>query len=207
MSARVFLLLATDRLAFRPLTREEIPSLCARVTLACVADMCAGGHDLRIPAEMERVFARAYLILRHGQTVGTFNFNDDNRSFGIWIAPEHRGCGYASEAVEAFASHPIFGAAIGGAGCFEDNTACRKILERSGFVEQRRLVVQSPFCPAPRVTIFFRRRRRRPAASDFKPIGQGADSLDYGRSLVPRPLRALFRKLRPDRQAVAEPQR
>ena len=111
MSAYVSLLLATDRLAFRPLTRDDIPSLCARVTEACVADMCAGGHDVRIPSEMEKVFARAYLILRHGQIVGTFNFNDDNQSFGIWIAPEHRGCGYASEAVEAFASHPIFGAA------------------------------------------------------------------------------------------------
>jgi hypothetical protein len=204
MSAYVSLLLATDRLAFRPLTRDDIPSLCARITQACVADMCAGGHDVRIPAEMALVFARAYLILRHGQIVGTFNFNDDNQSFGIWIAPEHRGCGYASEAVEAFVSHPIFGAAIRGAGCFEDNAASRKILERCGFVEQRRLVVQSPFCPAPRVAIFFRRRRRRPAAGDFRPIGQGADSLDYGRSLVPRPLRALFRKFRPDRHAAAE---
>jgi GNAT acetyltransferase-like protein len=204
MSAYVSLLLATDRLAFRPLTRDDIPSLCARVTLACVADMCGGGHDVRIPSEMERVFARAYLILRHGQIVGTFNFNDDNQSFGIWIAPEHRGCGYASEAVDAFASHPIFGAAIRGAGCFEDNAASRKILERCGFVEQRRVVVQSPFCASPRVAIFFRRRRRRPAASDFKPIGQGADSLDYGPSLVPRPLRALFRKFRADRHAVAE---
>jgi GNAT acetyltransferase-like protein len=196
MSAEVSLLLATDRLAFRPLSRAEIPALCARVTLACVADMCAAGHDLRVPAEMEMVFARAYLILRNGETVGTFNFNDDNRSFGIWIAPEHRGRGYASEAVQAFVSHPIFGAGIRGAGCFEDNLACRKVLARSGFVEQGRTVIQSPFCPAPRVAIFFRRRNRRPAAGGFKPIGQGADSLAYGRSLMPRPLRALLRKFR-----------
>lgn len=188
---------ATARLAFRPLIRDDIPALSRRVTAACIADMCAGGHDVRQPAEMERVFLRAFLILRDDEIVGTFNLNDDHRSFGIWIAPEHRRRGYAGEAVAAFLSHPIFGAAILGAGCFEDNAACRKILERNGFVWERRVMVQSPFCPEPRAAIFFRRRRRRPALADYKPVGNGADSIVYGHSIFARPVRALIRKLRP----------
>lgn len=200
MADDVAIILATARLAFRPLTRDDIPALSGRVTAACVADMCPGGHDVRNPAEMEKVFARAFLILRDGATVGTFNLNDDNRSFGIWIAPEHRRRGYAAETVDAFVSHPIFGPAILGAGCFEDNTACRKILERQGFIRERRVVVQSPFCVEPRPAIFYRRRRRRPALCDYKPVGNGADSLIYGHSAFARPVLALIRKFRPSAQ-------
>ncbi len=129
-------------------------------------------------------------------------------SFGIWIAPEHRGCGYASEAVEAFVSHPIFGAAIRGAGCFEDNTACRKILERAAaFVRVTPIGRPVAVLPGPARHHLFPPSPPPSGGQRDSPIGQGADLRDYGRLLVPRLLRALFRKLRLDRQAVAEPQR
>lgn len=155
---------ASDQLALRQMTREDIPSICRRFTRACVADLSPDGSDIRNPAELASVFADAYVILRGDEIVGALTCNFD-RSFGIWIAPEHRRQGYGAEAVEIFLAAPALSESISGAVCFEDNFPCRRILERNGFVELYRRRLHSRLAPAPRTAVYYRRGETEAAAA------------------------------------------
>jgi predicted GNAT family acetyltransferase len=147
------------RLRFRPLRSEDVPGLCPRITLACVAEMCIHNNDVRDQRVFRGSFAHAYAIEIDNHIVGFMALNRADNSFGIWIAPEHRVRGYASETVVAFLTHPRLGKSILAAGCFEDNTACRRLIEGSGFREERRTVIKSRFCPEARVGVFYFRAR------------------------------------------------
>lgn len=188
------LLATTDRLALRQMTREDIPSICRRFTWACVADLSPDGSDIRNPAELASVFADAYVILHREEIVGALTCNFD-RSFGIWIAPEHRRQGYGAEAVAIFLATPSLSATIRGAGCFEDNFPCRRILERNGFVELYRRRLQSRFSPTPRTAIYYRRDSA--AAPD-------TDAASPGLSRFARARLAFFELFRPASPTAAD---
>lgn len=71
------------------------------------------------------------IIERNGEIVGTINCNNRG-DFGFWVAERYRGQGIASAAVKLyFAKWAVpFGHY---AGCWADNPASRRVLEKSGF--------------------------------------------------------------------------
>jgi hypothetical protein len=147
--------LVTKRLVVRALTYDDIPLICPRITAACVADMSPSDSDFRKPDELATFVGHARVILRNGERIGLIFAGARTLAFGMWITPEHRRQGYASEAITAFLADPPF--RIRYAGCFDDNIASRKIIERNGFAEIGQQSIKSPFCPMPRVAIFFDR--------------------------------------------------
>jgi GNAT superfamily N-acetyltransferase len=147
----------SDRLAFRRLGRDEVPALCARLTPACLADLCVTDDDLRKPDAFWSDFRHAYAIRRDHEILGVIGFCALG-SFGIWIAPEHRGRGYGAETVRAFVTHPHFDRAVQLAGCYEDNIACRRIIEGNNFIEKTRTTIKTKFCAAPRIAVWYTRR-------------------------------------------------
>ena len=150
---------SSARLAYRQLRAEEIPDLCQRITLACLADMSPDGTDLRDPIAFAKRQRNSYVVILNGEIIGFFGLYLPDLSFGFWIAPEHRGRGYAGEVVGSFMKHAAFDPLLRKVGCWEDNFACRRIIEGNGFTSFRRLKLQSRFCDSPRVAIFFRRTR------------------------------------------------
>jgi RimJ/RimL family protein N-acetyltransferase len=150
---------AGERLTFRWMRRDDIPSLCARMTPACVAAMSPSGDDLRNPTMFRRTMDYGIIVERNGEVVGDVTLTLADGSFGLWIAPEHRRRGYGSEAIRTLLAHPWYGRGIRQAGCYDDNVACRKIIEGNGFVEERRQPIVSPLCLGPRTGVFFRRPR------------------------------------------------
>lgn len=146
----------SDRLEYRPLHRGEIPTLCRAITLACVTEMSPDGSDLRDPAFFRGTRACWYVARSGNEIVGLMSFCDG--SFGFWVAPKHRCRGYASEMVGAFTTHPAFACMMQSAGCFDDNVASRKIIERANLVEEQRIAIQSRLRPEPRMAVFFARR-------------------------------------------------
>ena len=147
---------SSGRLAYRPLRRGEIPTLCRLITLACVTEMSPDGRDLRDPTFFRSTRTSWYVARSGNEIVGLIGFHAG--SFGFWIAPEHRRRGYASEMVGAFTTHPAFARVTQSAGCFDNNVASRKIIERAKLVEETRIVIQSRLLPEPRMAVFFARR-------------------------------------------------
>ena len=145
----------SDRLTYRPLRRNEIPTLCRLITLACVAEMSPDGRDLRDPTFFRSTRTGWYVARSGPEIVGLIGFHAG--SFGFWIAPQHRRRGYASEMVGAFTTHPAFARMTQSAGCFDDNGASRKIIERANLVEEKRIPLQSRLLPEPRMAVFFAR--------------------------------------------------
>jgi len=145
----------SDRLAYHPLHRDEVPAVCSLITLACVTEMSPDGRDLRDPMIFRGAQTCWYVARCGDEIVGFIGFRGG--SFGFWIAPQHRRRGYASEMVGAFMTHPVFASVMQSAGCFEDNVASRKILERSNLVEDKRMPLQSRLLPEPRMAVFFAR--------------------------------------------------
>lgn len=146
----------SDRLAYHPLQRGEIPALCRLITLACVTEMSPDGSDLRDPMFFRRTRTGWYVARSGNEIVGLIGFHAG--SFGFWIAPQYRRRGYASEMVGAFTTHPAFARMTQSAGCFDDNVASRKIIERANLVEEKRMTIQSRLLPEPRMAVFFARR-------------------------------------------------
>ena len=146
----------SDRLTYRPLRDNEIPTLCRLITLACVTEMSPDGRDLRDPMFFRSTRTGWYVARSGNEIVGLIGFYDG--SFGFWIAPQHRRRGYASEMVGAFTTHPAFARLTQSAGCFDGNVASRKIIERANLVEETRIAIQSRLLPEPRMAVFFARR-------------------------------------------------
>jgi RimJ/RimL family protein N-acetyltransferase len=169
-------MLVTKHLAVRAMTSGDIPLVCPRITFACIAEMSPWGTDFREPAEMAKHLKGTHIVLRNRECIGMIFSNRRTRALGIWIAPDHRKRGYAAEAVGAFLSHPRF-RRIRHAGCFEDNIASRKLIERNGFTEIHREMLQSPFCPEPRIAVFFRRRAPRRVVLPLRSIARYVASL------------------------------
>jgi RimJ/RimL family protein N-acetyltransferase len=118
--------------------------------------MSPDGRDLRDPV-IFRGTAICWYVARSGyEIVGIIGFGGG--SFGFWIAPRHRRQGYASEMVCAFSARPAFYRMMLSAGCFDDNVASRKIIERANLVEEKRMTIQSRLLPEPRMAVFFTRR-------------------------------------------------
>jgi GNAT superfamily N-acetyltransferase len=151
------LLFASERLTFRHLALLDLATQRARLTPGCVADLCTTARDIRDPHVFTSAFGKSYAIWREGEIVGLFAIYRQDGSFGIWVAPEHRRRGYGSETVKSFLARPEFAGIIGAAGCFEDNIACRRIIEGNGFIQEKRVVVTTPFCAMPRVALYYSR--------------------------------------------------
>ena len=146
----------SDRLTFRRMRGDDVAPACARMTAACVAEMSISGEDLSDPKIFQRRCPYGIVIENEGACVGHLTIHPSARSFGIWIAPDQRRRGYASEAVKALLTHPWYGPHIQRVGCFADNIGCRKIIEDNGFVEESRRSVEGPLWPSPRLALFFR---------------------------------------------------
>lgn len=85
----------------------------------------------------------AIVLRKTDEFVGSIGFSEDEkrknpnvRSLGYWMAEEHWGRGYMSEAVAAVVDYAFrkLGFEIITADCYSHNPASRRVLEKSGFI-------------------------------------------------------------------------
>lgn len=143
--------LKTERLLIRPYKLSDLSDLyriCSNERVGV-----KGGWKPHESIEESEYILRNYfmaednrwaIILRsNDEFIGSIGLSEDEkranpnvRSLGYWIAEEHWGNGYMSEAVYAVVNHVFrkLGFEILTADCYPHNPASRRVLEKSGFI-------------------------------------------------------------------------
>jgi len=145
--------LRTERLTLRPLELTDAARMGALTSDPGVARMTGG-----IPCPNPAIAAEGWILLRHARAplgvehhfaidlaghgligvIGAFRRPEEIRvgwEIGYWLGRPYWGCGFATEAGEAFIAHlrerrmtPLF------ASHFDDNPASGRVLAKLGFV-------------------------------------------------------------------------
>ena len=139
----------TPRLTLRTITESDDARLIATLKNPEVG-LTYMVPDLPTRADEERILARfvqlsadprrfLYGIYREEELIGFLNdveTTEDSIELGLVIHPDHKGRGYATEALTA-AMEVLFdmGYAVVKTGVFEENLASRRVMEKSGMTQ------------------------------------------------------------------------
>ncbi|MBE6314133.1 MAG: GNAT family N-acetyltransferase [Bacteroidales bacterium] len=146
-----FTTIKTDRLMIRPYKLSDLYDLhrvCSNERIGLT-----GGWKPHGSLEESEWILRNYfmakenrwaIVLRtNDEFIGSIGFSEDEKrtnpnvkSLGYWMAEEHWGNGYMSEAVVAVVNYAFrkLGFEIITADCYPHNPASRRVLEKSGFI-------------------------------------------------------------------------
>lgn len=152
-------MIVTRRLVLRKLTLNDVKPLASLIDAHAQNMMNIEGGDWRKPRQFHnRVSSMVkcrytYVIERKGEIIGEVSIIPvpgittklDAHYLGFWLSKKYRGHGYAEEAARAALKK--FDVEVGGiikAGCFVENTASYRILDKLGFIKVRDDEVWSP---------------------------------------------------------------
>jgi RimJ/RimL family protein N-acetyltransferase len=141
-------LLKTARLVLRPPGSDDVDDL-----VRTIGDLAVSRNLARVPHPYTREHAQSYLqfttraaayrrslisaIVRDGRLIGVVSIDaiPARNRVGYWLARDHWGRGYATEAVGALAAYAfeVLGVRLLRAGVFVDNHASLHVLAKLGF--------------------------------------------------------------------------
>lgn len=156
--------LATPRLVIAPMTPDDAPALAALTDLETARMTLSVHHPMTEAEAAARIAGRRFrnrpgfcVGVRHeGRLVGELGLAPLRRDGGapdvsMWFGPDHRGRGFASEAMAAFLPHVMdrFGLQVLRAEAFEDNIGSLTVLSRFGFAADGYELGTAPARPEP----------------------------------------------------------
>lgn len=171
--ARQDFILRTKRLVLRPLVEADADAFAAMMVPEITSNLArhkTGMTREEVLAELPHRTWQGYLgftlaIERDGRMIGTVGIGGAPVGVGYFLAPEHWGQGYMTEALGAFL-HGVFARfplARVHADHFEDNPASGAVMRKLGFIETGRKLGNSVarLEPAPLITYALERDKLR----------------------------------------------